>query len=189
MNKLILRKRLIQKRASLTEEQRRYANQKIRDGFEKIIQKEHFPKEDMLYFYVSIHTEVDTKGIISDLLEKGYRIALPKVTDLQQHEMKFFEIFQMSDLKKGFHGIYEPQNDNQEEICSKGIMVVPGLGFTKKMDRLGYGGGFYDRYFSKMRADILKVAFAFECQIVQNLPVEETDYKIDMIITEDSIYE
>ena len=189
MDKQFLRNELRKKRALLSLEERKAANQKIRERFEKILQQKQFSKESVLYFYVSIHTEVDTRELLAYFLKEGYRIAVPKVTNQEAHEMKFYEIFHLSDLEKGFHGIYEPVSEGKKELTSNGIMIVPGLGFTKQKDRLGYGGGFYDSYFSRLNTDIFKVAFAYECQMVSELPIEETDHKIDMIITEETIYD
>lgn len=140
-----------------------------------------FREAGFLYLYVSYNQEVDTRGWIESLLKAQRRIAVPKVVE---KEIKFYELTNMAQLRKGYQGILEPVSD----ICvdgEPGVMILPGLAFDKKMHRCGYGGGFYDSYLHKYRdAKIKKIGFAFSFQMYEDIPYEEHDVLLDGIITE-----
>lgn len=139
-----------------------------------------------IYLYVSYNQEVNTKLIISQILKDKKRVAVPKVVD---DNMVFHEITSLEQLSIGAFGILEPNI-----ICpvepnplwnEHNIMVLPGLAFDKNGARVGYGGGYYDRYIEKYRERIdMKVALAYDFQVFEHIEVESFDEKIDKIITE-----
>lgn len=138
-----------------------------------------------IYCYVDYNHEVGTKGIIEDAWKAGKKVYVPKVLG---KEMDFFQIQSFSDLEAGCKGILEPKEDFKKMATGKeGLMILPGVAFDKDCHRIGYGGGFYDRYLAG-HLNLKKIAIAFSCQIFEEIPWEEFDISPDMIITEENIY-
>lgn len=138
-----------------------------------------------IYCYVDYNHEVGTRSLILDAWKAGKKVYVPKVLG---KEMEFFEISAFSDLAAGCKGILEPKEDLEQIAKGKeGLMILPGVAFDKNCHRVGYGGGFYDRYLA-CHLNLKKIAIAFSCQIFEEIPWEEFDISPDMIITEEDIY-
>ncbi|MBO4900063.1 MAG: 5-formyltetrahydrofolate cyclo-ligase [Lachnospiraceae bacterium] len=142
--------------------------------------------------YVSFRSEVSTYGIIDRFLKAGVKVAVPRV---EGEEIRFYYISSIDDLTEGYMGILEPkQSCRQWEMKSfdraaglrDGIIdtavLVPGSVFDKKGNRIGYGGGFYDRFLAEHQG-IYSIGLAYECQITDKIPADEWDRKVDMVIT------
>ena len=104
--------------------------------------------------------------------------------------MDFYEITSLDDVILGYRNIPEPKTINvpyQNENLSKTLMIMPLVGFDNHKNRLGYGGGFYDRYLQRFPG-LQRIGLGFECQrYEEHLPIEDTDQKPDYIITEKRI--
>lgn len=141
-----------------------------------------------VYIYVSYGNEADTTFLIEKLLQQQqHMVAVPRVNG---KEMDFYGIKEMADLKPGFNGIPEPVSGEIVTKCN-GIMFMPGLVFDKYHGRIGYGGGYYDRYLSEHKNDnIFKVAIAYDFQVLktEKIIMEEHDIKPDIVITEKAAY-
>ncbi|WP_313129001.1 5-formyltetrahydrofolate cyclo-ligase [Anaerocolumna sp.] len=142
-----------------------------------------------LFCYVSFNQEIITTHIILTALEQSKKVAVPKIVD---QEMKFFYIKSLGELEPGTLGILEPFS-GEEAIPSgteESLCIVPGLAFDRHRNRIGYGKGYYDKFFTKYTdKPIRKIALAFDFQIYENLPAEEYDKKVDRIITPTTIIE
>lgn len=153
--------------------------------FEQLITIPEYKRADKIYTYVSTNNEVDTIMLIDYSLSIDKRIFVPKVID---NHMEFYEISDISELSPGYFGIYEPDINGKEPDYSRtGFMCMPGLAFDLSFNRIGYGGGFYDRYLAQDNR-LYKAALAYAFQLVDSIPSELTDVKPDMIITESNIY-
>lgn len=143
-----------------------------------------FGECDTLFAFISTKSEVSTDGIISAAFELNKQVAVPLVLNIEK--MCFIYISSLSDLKEGNFGIREPKY-NIEKLAvptEHSLMLVPGLAFDKSLNRLGYGGGFYDRYMSENSAP-LKVGIGFSVQYSEEaLPRDEYDLPLDILITE-----
>jgi len=155
---------------------------KVRESSDKITEKflslPQLRGAKSILLYYPYKNEVDTRPIIKALLQQGkYTVLLPKVSGDRIVPIK---VSSLNNLKKGYAGILEPSG---EETDPKGIdiIVVPAVAFDRKGYRLGYGGGFYDRFLKNSPA--LKVGVAFDFQVVDSLPTEEHDIPVDLIIT------
>lgn len=139
-----------------------------------------FQQTKNLYLYVSYNQEVMTESIIKEALSIGKNVAVPRV---EQGNISFYYIKSLDDLAKGYQGISEPvtkESARENEI----FMIVPGLAFDRSGNRLGYGGGFYDRYMLSAGNKIkMKVALAYDFQILDHVHTEKYDQTIDKIIT------
>lgn len=153
--------------------------------FEQLITVPEYKNAEKIFTYVSMNNEVDTIMLIDYSLSMDKRVFVPKVSG---RDMLFYEISDISELSLGYCGIYEPDTDGKEPDYSKtGFMCMPGVAFDKDYNRIGYGGGFYDRYLSGENK-FYKAALAYEFQFVDHIRTEHVDVKPDMIVTEDNIY-
>ncbi len=142
---------------------------------------------EWVYIYVSYGSEADTRHLINALLKLPHRVAVPRVDG---KEMEFYEIKDTKDLKPGYNGIPEPFCGSPVLKCN-GIMFMPGLVFDKAYGRIGYGGGYYDRYLYRHRDNnILKIGVAYSFQVLEkgSIQMEAHDIKPDIIITENALY-
>lgn len=137
-------------------------------------------------FYASFRSEVETTGMIKDSLGMNKKVILPRV-DRKGHVLRLFEIKDISELTPGYMGIPEPSmtaNENLVDINDVDIVVIPGAGFDYAGNRLGYGAGYYDMLLSRREKKMPVVALAYEEQLLDAIPAEEHDVKVDMIITD-----
>ncbi|CAM3805971.1 5-formyltetrahydrofolate cyclo-ligase [Mesobacillus zeae] len=132
---------------------------------------------------VSRFPEVDTYQIIRKAWEQGKKITVPKCFPADR-TMIFRSLDKFEQLEQVYYGLYEPIIEETEEVTSEkiGLMVVPGLAFTPQGFRLGFGGGYYDRYLEGYRGRT--VSLAFSEQVVSGLPVEPHDMPVECVITE-----
>lgn len=150
----------------------------------KFLELQEYRQADTIFAYVDCKNEVQTRNVIRQCWIDGKKVAVPKVFG---QIMKYYYIHSFDDLEAGYFGIMEPKDDKlQEADCPEALMILPGVAFDVKRHRVGYGGGFYDRYLeahSKMK----KVAFAFEFQMFEEVPYEKFDIQPEKIITEKRI--
>ena len=136
--------------------------------------------------YISFRNELDTKKLNQYLLEKGLKLALPAI-DFENKEINFFMYDKDTELIENKFSILEPKN--KDEVIFPKIIFIPLLGYSKSGFRLGYGGGYYDKYLSKNGiGDVKKIGIAFSFQEVDEIPVEDHDERLDWILTEKHLY-
>lgn len=175
-----LRTELKQRRSDLSKSNCIEKSQQIMQFLHEI---DEFNRAKSLFCYLSYLSEVETSSLISGFLEKSLALAVPKI--MGKTEMRAIPLKDLSDLEPDKMGILTPKS-NKAAPASFDVVITPGLGFTEKGDRLGYGSGYYDRWFSKNKVKT-KIGLAFEVQIVDELPIEETDMPLDILITEQRI--
>jgi len=142
--------------------------------------------------YLSFGSEFETSAFVATILAQGKRLVLPRVNK----KLRRLELFSVTDLARdvvpGVWGIREPNPDRCDPATAGqiGLILAPGVAFTSRCERLGYGGGFYDRLLSEWSGRRPTVAAAaFKLQIVDALPIDPTDIPVDLVVTEDAIYE
>lgn len=140
-----------------------------------------------VYCYVPYGTEIDTLNMIQNLWKQGVSVAVPRVDDGNENQMDFYWITCMEDLIPGFKGILEPATHCRKAADRHAPVITPGLAFGQDGARIGYGGGYYDRFFS-YEPEHLRIAVAYPFQILDELPIEDTDLRIQKIVTNDRIY-
>mgnify|MGYP006140792497 CR=1 FL=1 len=175
--KKLLRIELKKKRNGLTKRQRIEKSEKITYF---LCESDEFKHANNVFCYISYMNEVETNLLINFIFKQGLPLFVPKV--INNMEMIAIKLNSLSDLEPDNIGILTPKSG---EILLEpiDIAITPGIGFTKTGGRIGYGRGYYDRWFSKNLVKT-KVGIAFENQIVEKLPLEETDISMDIIITE-----
>ncbi|MBQ7924432.1 MAG: 5-formyltetrahydrofolate cyclo-ligase [Clostridia bacterium] len=132
--------------------------------------------EKTVFCYLSYSSEAPTDGLIEALLERGYKIYCPRVVGKEMQAVEYGEDFTVSSLRIR-EPVGEPFNGKVR------FAIVPFLAVDKQGNRLGYGGGYYDRYFEK-NPDTLRIAYGFDFQIQNEVPTAETDKKMDCIVTD-----
>ena len=186
------RKLALERRNRLTQEERMEKSRKIMLG---LMATENWKKAERVLIYCSYLSEVSTVDLIDRAIYAHKKVYCPKITDQTARQMEFYRIYSQKDLKPGFKGISEPVTQekyiaNDFSNAEKGVtlVILPGTAFDHKGNRIGYNGGYYDRYLMRIPY-ASRVAVAFSCQIfAETLPVEPYDVKADMIITEDHIF-
>lgn len=135
------------------------------------------------FVFISHGSEVSTRRLLDDLLDRGVRISVPKVVDTRRMAAVRFPGW--DDLVPGALGIPSPPSSAPDPVAPD-VVITPGLAFTPKGDRLGYGGGYYDRWFQEHPSP-LRVAVTFDVQVLDSLPVHEGDMPVDLIVTEERV--
>lgn len=144
--------------------------------------------ERPVFIYASYNNEADTFKIADFFMKKGNIIAYPKVLN-KNREMSFYRVNSTKELIKGYRGILEPlPKTSVDEISKEAVIIVPMVAFDKKLNRVGYGGGFYDTYLIN-KPPYMKIGIAFEKQCFNIDDVEENDIKMDYIVTEKNIWQ
>lgn len=175
-----LRCECLEKRLKLTQEEVREKSEKI---ISSLFELEDFKKAGFIMFYVDCRNEVITKDAIEKALSMGKRVAVPKT--VKGEGLWAIEIKSLKELSTGLFGIMEPKNvENRVDPKELDLVIVPGIAFDMRGYRLGYGAGYYDRFLPELRQGVKKIALAFEMQIVDLLPAEKHDVRMDAILTE-----
>lgn len=179
------RKIILDKRDSLPVQYRKKIS-KIITG--KFLDTVYYANSNNILIYYPFGSEVDATLIIKKALKDKKSIILPHV---HNHRLKLFYVNNLEkQLEKGSYGIMEPTAIlcRPAKISDIDLVVVPGLGFDKNLNRLGYGGGFYDKLLLHIPEGVKKIALCFDIQIVDRIPMSENDIRVDLLITDTKIY-
>lgn len=143
-------------------------------------------QNDVIGITVSRFPEVDTWQLIRRAWEQNKNVAVPKCHP-QTKMMSFHKLERFTQLEESFFGLFEPIEDATEEIPKEsiGLLLVPGLIYNAKGYRVGFGGGYYDRFLAEFSGDTISLAFS--CQLVDKLPIEKHDIPVSKVITEEEI--
>lgn len=180
-----LRAEVLKKRDSIPLDLKKRKDDAVRNN---LFDLEEFIDAKSVLMYVSFRTEVDTFEQLSKILCLGKKLIVPLVNS-KEKTLTLYEIKDITELEPGYMGIPEPHvsEDRKVELKDIDIVVIPGTGFDTKGNRLGYGGGYYDRLLADTESSIPKVALAFEEQIVKDIPAEPHDMKMDIIVTDERV--
>lgn len=178
--KKLIRKQIFKLRRECTDEQAEAWSRAIT---EKVTGLEAFRNADRVLAYADYNHEVITRYIIEEAWKAGKQVAVPKV---EGQDMIFYILTDFSQLKPGYYGIPEPDR-GVEANWEDALMIMPGVAFDRENHRVGYGGGFYDRYLEK-HPDITTVALAFDFQLMDQVPVEPTDIFPQIVVSESELH-
>ena len=142
-------------------------------------------KNEIIGTYINFRNELDTKKLNQYLIKQNINIALP-IIDFENQEMNFFKYDDNTELVKNKYCILEPKY--QEHIIFPKKILIPLLGYSLNGQRLGYGGGYYDKYFAKYGERVQKIGLGFTFQEVKDLPTEKHDVRLDWILSEKHLY-
>ncbi|WP_058485042.1 5-formyltetrahydrofolate cyclo-ligase [Defluviitalea phaphyphila] len=178
-----LRKLFLERRNKMLKEEVQEKSKKI---YNNVISSSVYKKAKSIFIYVSMGNEVDTKDIINKALKDGKIVAVPKVYS-KRKEMIFSKITSLDELELGHFNVLEPKNESINPLTSDEytIIIVPGIVFDKNNNRIGYGGGYYDRYLSSVKTSLKIIGVCYDFQIIDKIPVDYYDISLDSIITDD----
>lgn len=181
LTKKELRKMALRSRRSMNHEQRVLESVIITN---KLLLSEEFHKARTIFCYVAVEEEVHTADILQKVLATGKRLCVPYITDSKGGIMIAARLRSMSDLTEGTFGILTaPAYDGAiEEISPEDIdlVIVPGVAFSAEGQRIGMGGGYYDRFLGSVSGK--SIGLAYECQLYDSLPVEQHDKRVDKVV-------
>ncbi|KAA0804846.1 5-formyltetrahydrofolate cyclo-ligase [Bacillus sp. JAS102] len=178
--KLRLRKQIIEHMNSLSKE--RYTTLSEQIAFSLYGQKE-WAEAKIIGITLSMENEVNTYPIIEKAWEEGKKVVVPKCNK-ETRTMSFRQISNFDQLETVYMNLREPIPALTEEVNADEIelQIVPGVAYTERGERIGYGGGYYDRYLVHYKGKTLSLAYSF--QMVEHIPVEPFDKNVEKIITE-----
>ena len=152
----------------------------------ELISSRDFNNADTIMSYIALATEVDTSHLNAKILEEGKRLVVPYI-DVESQKIIASELRRIEDLVRGPLGIYVPKDgpDRPVPVEEIGLIVVPGIAFSKKNERLGRGKGYYDKFFSDANLFFPKtIGLAFNFQILETLPVDSHDIILSKVISD-----
>lgn len=182
--KALLRQKLLQWRNELNaEELRAKSNQLCRH----LAASDYYKRASVIMAYASFQQEVSLDSLVEQAWSDGKTVLLPKVVSASK-ELNIYAVSSWDELKPGVWGIREPDSNTLPEWnpvdLVPDLIVVPGVGFDYAGHRLGYGGGYYDRWLHRLPYKPTLIGVTFQGQIVHSLPTEEHDFIMDEILTE-----
>ena len=182
MNKEEQREKILEIRNSLSDKE---VKQKSRLIKKKLFSTEEYKQAQTILIYINFNNEVRTKTIVKKMLTEDKRVIVPitnsQANKLDLSELKDFE----TELAPSSYGILEPKPEFRRLISAEelDLIIAPGVGFDEECNRLGYGGGYYDRLLASV-PQVTTIALAFFNQITDQIITSSYDQKVDQIITE-----
>jgi 5-formyltetrahydrofolate cyclo-ligase len=175
MDKKALRGEIRQKKRAMTEAEIVRKSEALGVLF---AQSPLYRQAKTIYGYLPYNQEVRTVPMLQRALQDGKKVAVPKVYG---DEMRFIYMEDLSLVEKSDMGIPEPVADEPVADDPTALVLMPGLAFTEKGDRMGYGGGFYDKFLAQ-EPNHPTVALCYAFQMVEELPTQEHDIPVDLVL-------
>ena len=175
MDKKTLRKQIREQKRAMTPEQIATASEKLVQMF---LGTELYHQAKTIYGYLPYNQEVHTVPLLQQALADGKRVAVPKV---YEDEMKFIYMTDLTQVAEGYAGIPEPIADDPVADDPTALVLMPGMAFDTQGHRIGYGGGFYDRFLAE-EPNHPTIALCYDFQMVEDLPTEEFDIPVDCVL-------
>lgn len=185
MNLKNLRKDTLKQRDELSSEERSRRSRMIMN---RVLDMPRFQNAAIIFIYVDFRSEVATRPLISQMLKNGKKVVVP-VTVLNENDLLPVSITDPeSELAPGYCSILEPiiKIREKQKVSPDliDIIFLPGSVFDERGGRMGYGGGYYDRFVSKKAPQATRIGLAYELQVVKKAPLQAHDELLDYIITE-----
>ena len=175
MDKAELRKQIRAKKRAMTPEQIEAASVRLGELFATC---DAYINAKTIYGYLPYNQEVRTVPMLEQALRDGKRVAVPKVYG---DEMRFIWLTDLTQVEKGYSGIPEPVADGPVADDKTALVLMPGLAFDPQGHRIGYGGGFYDKFLAS-EPEHPTVALCYDFQMLEKLETEEFDVPVDLVL-------
>lgn len=183
MDKKSLRKEMLRNRSKIPEDTREEYSKIIANS---LFDTDHYKNAQTVMAFISFGSEINTRYIIEHAIKEGKIVVIPVMVP-ETRELKVSRILDFSELELGHYNI-----PTQKEECLRfldpktiDLILTPGLIFARDGYRVGYGGGYYDRFLANHK-DVDKIAIGFDMQVVDKVPTDEYDIPVDYILTEKS---
>ncbi|MBL0389204.1 5-formyltetrahydrofolate cyclo-ligase [Tumebacillus sp. ITR2] len=186
LEKKALRRQLLDARLALSAEVRaNYDNQILAH----LITLPQVQGAQTILLYLDFRSEVSSHGLIEWAVAQGKTVCAP-VTVVAERRLIPVRLRSAEDVILGAYDIREPANQaDVVDLETIDLVVLPGVGFDRSGGRLGYGGGYYDRFLPRLKHQVPKIAVAYELQVLPEVPLEPHDTKLDVLVTEAGIWE
>lgn len=175
MNKLQLRRSIREQKRAMTEAQIREKSEQLARLF---LDTEEYRRAKSIYGYLSCNQEVRTLPILRQALRDGKRVAVPKCYG---EEMRFIWLDDLDAVAKNAMGIPEPIADGPVAEDETALVLMPGVAFDHAGNRIGYGGGYYDKFLAR-EGNHPTLALCYAFQMVEHLEAEEFDIPVDRVL-------
>ncbi len=181
LDKKTLRKKMLRNRSEIAKETREEYSKKIATS---LYETNHYKNAKTIMAFISFGSEINTRYIIDHAIKEGKIVVIPVMVP-ETRELKVSRILDFSELEVGHYNIPTQKKKFLRFLDPKTIdlILTPGLIFARDGYRIGYGGGYYDR-FLEIYGDIDKIAIGFDMQVVDKVPTDEYDIPVDYILTE-----
>jgi len=193
-DKQILRQTILRIRKSLSPQHKKQASQKI---LSQLITWDIFKKTKIIHIFLNLPDEIQTSPIIQQCWKQEKTVIVPYLISNSKN-LGHSILFDMEHLMLGKWNIPEPRPDKRQSIDSATIdlVLVPGVGFDNKGNRIGYGAGYYDRFLKQLslirpgqsQPKVFLLGLGFQCQVIKEVPQEDHDIKMDNVLTEDGFF-
>lgn len=175
MDKKELRRAIREKKRAMTEDEIENRSAKLA---QLLYASDAYRNAQTIYGYLPYNQEVRTVPMLEQALRDGKRVAVPKVFG---DEMKFLYLEDLTKVAKGYAGIPEPIADEPEARDNSALVLMPGLAFDPQGHRIGYGGGFYDKFLAA-EPNHPTLALCYDFQLLPELETEEHDIPVDTVL-------
>ena len=182
-----LRAEKLSLRDTLSDEVRQFKSDAM---FRKLTSLREYAQADSILYFMNFRSEIATIPIIQKALADGVLVSLP-LTITKPRALRAYGVHNLhSDVQLGYQDIPEPNPDICQEIAptSLDVVIVPGSVFDKRGGRMGYGGGYYDRFLAHRAPQAIRIGVCFELQMEDKIALEPHDQLLDFIVTEDCVY-
>ena len=177
--KQVLRRELLALRNAISPEDKQSWDAAINRA---ITEHEWFERAQMILAYYPVGSEPDIRPALEQALRQGKQIYLPRC-EKAKREMSFYQVQSLEGLRPGAYGIPEPEGHCSLCIVNCALCIVPGIAFDKAGFRLGYGGGYYDRFLAR-HGDLRTLGVCYEMLLRASLPRDASDIAVERVITE-----
>jgi 5-formyltetrahydrofolate cyclo-ligase len=186
MNKKAMRKKIIELRDQYTSEEIKEKSKLIAANLFCIPE---YQLAKSVMFFITFGSEVDTREMVEETIQRNKAVLVPKALPETRELIPSLLLDYDKDLEPGAYNIPEPRKSSLRPYKPDTIdlLLVPGVAFDQSGNRLGYGGGYYDRFFELLKPKTPLVALVFDMQICESIPVEKWDHPVDVIVTEKRI--
>ena len=182
-DKIAIRKAILQKRRELSHLKRDKKSDSIA---ERLFKMGEFKESKSVFCFLSTSFEVQTDGIIRESLRLGKQVLVPLLGSGRENS----EVVRISSMDieflAGRYGIREPAPKHRSRVpfSTINLVITPGLAFDAFGNRIGFGGGYYDKFFKKMNEDVIRVAVGYDFQILNLVPYSDLDETVHFVVTE-----
>lgn len=181
-----IRQQILHARGKLTPQVQAEKSKMI---FNRLKEFEPYKNAENVMVYIDFRNEVKTDLIIDDLIKTNKKVVIPICMPKTKNLILSQLLDPKKELAKGTFGVLEPKKEYIREVdpASIDLVIVPGVAFDRQGHRIGYGAGYYDRFFHRLPKAVPSVAIAFDLQLIDKVPADDFDYPVDTIITETEI--
>lgn len=186
-DKIKLRKNLLNQRRKMKKQEVEKLSKEIMDNLIKV---PSFVESRVVMIYLSFQNEVDTNEIIDWCFKQGKEVVIPYCVVDTREILPCKLDPERKGLVRSNYGIWEPSIDSRIPVDIEKIdtIIIPGVGFDNECNRLGFGGGYYDRFLVKRNSETPAIAICYENQILESVPTDNYDISMDMVVTESRIF-